>query len=187
MKSRKKYSDSIQVAKTVLKVLGATGLVASVLVFPGLAYMYDWLYKTVGTKDVRARYNFNRLQKRGLIKIRQRGKKIQVILTEKGRRRALRGRIEDLKISKQKNWDGFWRLVMFDVPEAGRTARDLIRHKLRQLGFIAIQKSVFIHAFPCADVIDFLRVHYRLHPGQLYVFDSKVTEGEHLLRKHFRV
>lgn len=40
-------------------------------------------------------------------------------------------------------WDGKWRLVIWDIPEKKRLARDLLRYKLKRLGFQRFQKSVW--------------------------------------------
>ncbi|MCG2691390.1 hypothetical protein L6272_01040 [Microgenomates group bacterium] len=61
---------------------------------------------------------------------------------------------------QQKQWDGYWRLVTFDIPEKHKGKRDLLRHKLQSLGFAQFQKSSYIspHDF-CQDMIEFLNTH----------------------------
>jgi len=50
-----------------------------------------------------------------------------------------------LKILKTKaEWDGRWRLVMFDIPETQRTLRDRLRRELSKLGLGILQASVWI-------------------------------------------
>lgn len=48
---------------------------------------------------------------------------------------------------KTGKWDGKWYLVVFDIPEKYRRARDNLRRKLYELGFGFIQKSVFISPY----------------------------------------
>jgi phenylacetic acid degradation operon negative regulatory protein len=122
-----------------------------------------------------------------MVKVEKKKNVVKLILTDKGQRQALRYRISDLKIIKPSRWDGLWRLVMFDVPEHWHSRRDLVRNKLIKLGFLLVQKSVYIHPYPCTEAIDVLREHYKLAPGQLYIFESKVLEGEATLRKHFKL
>ncbi len=45
--------------------------------------------------------------------------------------------------TEEKEWDGRWRLVIFDVPEKHRKARNLIRFKLKEWGFKKFQASVW--------------------------------------------
>ena len=42
------------------------------------------------------------------------------------------------------NWDGKWRIVIFDIPEQKRLIRDLFRRNLKKWGFKHLQKSVWI-------------------------------------------
>lgn len=42
------------------------------------------------------------------------------------------------------NWDGRWRLVMFDIPESKRDVRDRLRRALTKLGMGILQASVWI-------------------------------------------
>ncbi len=80
---------------------------------------------------------------------------LTLILTDKGKQRALRYNLETIEIPKQK-WDGRWRIVIFDIPEIRRDARDALRELLKKMGFYELQKSVFIYPFECEDEIDFI-------------------------------
>lgn len=81
---------------------------------------------------------------------------IKIILTEKGKKRAVVAKIDELIIPEQKYWDKKWRIVIFDIPEKLKHVRNTLRKKLKELGFIELQKSVFIYPYPCKDEIDFI-------------------------------
>ncbi len=44
---------------------------------------------------------------------------------------------------EEKDWDGKWRIIIFDIPESQRKIRRILRGKLKEWGFIAWQKSVW--------------------------------------------
>lgn len=44
----------------------------------------------------------------------------------------------------EKDWDGKWRIVIFDIPEEKRGVRDLFRRRLKEWGFKNWQQSVWI-------------------------------------------
>ncbi|PJA23292.1 CRISPR-associated endonuclease Cas2, partial [Candidatus Beckwithbacteria bacterium CG_4_10_14_0_2_um_filter_47_25] len=46
-----------------------------------------------------------------------------------------------------KTWDGFWRVVMFDIPEAKRKERDGLRRRLMKLGFGRLQDSTYLSPY----------------------------------------
>ena len=45
---------------------------------------------------------------------------------------------------QKRPWDGKWRAVVFDIAEISRINRDLLRRKLKELGFGMFQKSIWI-------------------------------------------
>lgn len=46
-----------------------------------------------------------------------------------------------------KKWDGYFMIVVFDVPEKDRVIRDCLRDKLQLLGFGMLQESVWISPY----------------------------------------
>ena len=81
---------------------------------------------------------------------------VEIILTKDGEKKALRFKLDDMKIKKPKKWDKQWRIVIFDIPEKFKTAREALRGKLKNIGFVELQKSVFAHPFECEDEINFI-------------------------------
>lgn len=72
-------------------------------------------------------------------------KELALRLTNEGRTQALWTK---MKLGNEK-WDGKWRLVIWDIPEKRRNARDLFRHQLKQLGFKQFQQSVWTSKKNC--------------------------------------
>ena len=50
-------------------------------------------------------------------------------------------------------WDKKWRVVIFDIPQELHKERVKFRKKLKYLGFIMLQKSVFIFPYPCSEEV----------------------------------
>jgi phenylacetic acid degradation operon negative regulatory protein len=63
-------------------------------------------------------------------------------LTESGRLHALGGR--DPVTCWEQDWDGVWRMVLFDVPTKQNAARNRLRQYLRERGFGWLQNSVWV-------------------------------------------
>jgi len=102
---------------------------------------------------------------------------ITVLLTEKGRLRALNCQLENLKNKKEK-WDGKWRMVSYDIPERFKNGRDALRKRLREVGFQELQKSVFLFPYDCRKEISFLVDLFKLEKyvrfGILEMIDNEV-------------
>ena len=107
-----------------------------------------------------------------------------VILNDKGKERALRYSLEKMKIPDQ-IWDGGWRIVVFDIPESRRNARDALRCLLKKMNFYELQKSVFIHPFDCKNEIDFLIEFFQLNKHVRYGVLRSIDNELHL-RNIFR-
>lgn len=92
----------------------------------------------------RSFYNaLKRLEYKYLVGARRRSGREEWYLTEAGEKLARRLRMK-LAYSRQKHWDGKWRLAIFDVPERVRDRRNFLRNELSALGFHQLQKSVWI-------------------------------------------
>lgn len=107
--------------------------------------------------------------------------------TEKGKRKIKEIQLENLTIEKSPQWDGRWRIVIFDIPEQGyRTGRDVLRDKLQKLGFVFIQKSVWVLPWPCEKEILFLGELYNITPF-INIITAENIYNDLRLRKHFNL
>lgn len=103
---------------------------------------------------------FNNLKQRKFIEIIQEGEeKFKVRLTNKGQERVGDFSFEFLEIKEPKTWDKKWRILIFDIPTKPKIynqAREALRHKIKELGFFQMQKSVWIYPYECEDEILFI-------------------------------
>lgn len=120
------------------------------------------------------------LYKSQLIKVRENKDGTSTfILSEKGKVRALTYRFKEMRI-RAGHWDGKWRIVLFDIPEKIKPARDALRHKLKELGFYELQKSVFVFPFECKDEIDFIVEFFNVRPCVRYGVLETIDNDLHL-------
>ena len=85
---------------------------------------------------------------------------------------------------KPRRWDGKWRILIFDIPERRRKAREQTRRTLSTLGFKRLQDSVWVYPYDCEDLITLFKVEFRLGKDLLYLIADKV-EFDDSLKKHF--
>ncbi len=109
-----------------------------------------------------------------------------LVLNEKGKKRALTYQANNMEIARPKVWDKKWRVVVFDIPEDERDARDALRHHLTHLGFYKLQQSVAVYPFDCRNEIDFL---VELHDIRKYVrfMVSEYIDNELHLKRFFNL
>lgn len=135
------------------------------------------------------RWRYNRaikyLVSLGQVKTITRNDKTFIKLTEKGKLRALLARLKH-NYQKSKKWDGKWRLIIWDIPEASRRQRNQIRHFIKKVGFHQLQKSVFITPYPLPqEAVDYLRESELL--GFIRFLRVDKIDDDSFLRNHFKL
>lgn len=176
--------DKKEVAKNILIALGMVGVISAVVVAPGLGKALPLLSKI----DLRRiNQELKRLKNRGLVEIiKKRNGITEIKLTRKGKEKLAKYKIDDLQIEKPQVWDGKWRIIIFDIPILKNNKRELLRKKMKNLGFYKLQQSVFIHPFPCYEVVTFLKEYFDLREEVEYIEADKL-ENQNKLINHFFV
>lgn len=140
------------------------------------------------------RYSRNNLQQtirtlkhRKLIEIiREKDGSTRVELTNKGKKRIREFCFDSLKIKKPKRWDGKWRILMFDIPTKPKlynNARNALRDKIKELGFVQMQKSVWVYPYECEDEVLFLAETYHIERFIDMLVAERVMHEEKFKRK----
>ena len=78
-----------------------------------------------------------------------------LVLSDAGKKRALTYHIRYARIHAKGPWDGKWRVVLYDIPEDEREARDAFRGHLTDLGLRKLQHSAGISPFDCKNEVEF--------------------------------
>lgn len=45
-------------------------------------------------------------------------------------------------------WDGFWRIILLDLPEDRKSERESLRYLLKKAGFVCLKNSIWISPYP---------------------------------------
>ena len=106
-----------------------------------------------------------------------------LVLTDKGKKRTLRYDIDNIKIKKPNCWDHLWRLVIFDIPEDEKKARNAFHSKLKDLGFYPMQKSVFVYPYDCQDEVYFIAELFDIKPYVRFIVAKDIDISLHLKHK----
>ena len=164
--------------KIVLMSLGAGAVIGTALLFPGVAFLYKEFKKEQwesAKRRGRLRDTIRRLETQKFVSWKEKDGELSLSLTEKGKKKVLKFNIDEMSIKIPRKWDGLFTVVVFDIPERKRDARDIFRKKLKNLGFYQMQKSVFVHRFECRDEIDFLRHELEIAPFVNYILAKDIS------------
>jgi len=125
-----------------------------------------------------------KLRKQKVIEIKKEGKYDKLVLAENGRKILIRFNYEELEIRKPKIWDRNFRLIIFDIPERKRVARNSLRDKIRELGCIKFNDSVWIYPYPCQKEIDFVANYWNVGKYVHFALVKDITNRD-ILEKAF--
>ena len=184
---RDNYSKG-ELAKEILKGLAIGGLIVASFALPNLPQIFSLF----GVKTSRERYKMNRilqnLEKQKLIDIYEKGDDIVMEITEKGKKRILKYKFDEIVIVRSKKWDGYWRMIIFDIPERYKKGRDALTRKFKEMEIYPLQKSVFICPFECKDEIDFVGEFFNIRRFVHYFVVKETDEkDEDFLRGYYNL
>ena len=112
--------------------------------------------------------------------------KMEIVISKKGEKRAMIENIDTLKIARPKKWDGYFWVVLFDIPEKRKRIRDAFRFHLKKMDFYELQKSVFIFPFPCVKEIKFITEYYNIKK-HIRIIEARSIDHEKEIIGRFRL
>lgn len=167
-----------------------TGMAGALLIAPNAVQAGDSLLKHLD-KKARARKTKELLyymKKRELIDYTELPDgQLEISVTEQGKRRLERIDFERMNIAKPKKWNGYWNLVLFDIPENRRKSRSALSLKLKNLGFYQLQKSAWVHPYPCRKEIELVQAVYGIDSRNLIMCEVVSVDRAPYLKRHFSI
>jgi len=180
----------IKIAKIILGVVAAGGLITIAAVAPNSLKIIDLFYdKKKRNYDLyKKRYyiktTVGKLADRGLIEFYKRDGRNFLRLTGKGKRELLKYQMREKMIEKPKKWDKKWRVVIFDIKEQARNLREGIRQELTKLGFVRLQNSVWVYPYECEEIVAMIKTYFGIGKDVLYMSVDKI-ENDTWLKREF--
>ncbi|MDP3956897.1 MAG: hypothetical protein Q8Q10_00135 [bacterium] len=185
-------SPSATVTKFLLMFIAMGGIFIVGATLPGLVkaigfFAYNSKRRNTYPKEKIAN-SLEYLKRKQLIEIiKKKNGKVQVRLTNKGKKRLAEYSLDTLKIKKPEKWDGKWRVLMFDIPAHPKKydqAREALRRKIKELGFYQIQKSVWAYPYECEDEVLFIAEIFGVQK-HIEILTVEKLLHEKLVRKKF--
>jgi len=177
--------------KKILSGLALTGAImvaaTSPYFFINIAKAYGRRKRYKGYSERKIAQTFSYLAKNDFIILKEEDDRIVVELTEKGKKKVKEYQFSKLRVPKQKIWDGKWRIVIFDIPDKKKkVARNALREKLKSLNFFPLQKSVWVHPYPCENEIRLIAEIFEVTPFVNVIIAEKILD-DGKLRSYFKL
>ncbi|MGI9118365.1 MAG: hypothetical protein ACR2IQ_02360, partial [Minisyncoccia bacterium] len=74
------------------------------------------------------------------------------------------------------NWDGFWRLVLLDIPEDRKSEREALRYLLKKAGFVCVKNSVWVSMYPYEHLFANIKKDLGLTAELMILVTNKLDE-----------
>ena len=117
------------------------------------------------------------LEESGLIEHISSGQNFYARLTKDGKRKAtsLKLEAEDSLIST--TWDGYWRIILLDLPENRKNERESLRYLLKKAGFICLKNSAWISPYPFEHMFTNIKKDLNLTTEMIIIVTNTVDEA----------
>ena len=180
--------------KDILILLGAGTFLAASLIMPGLPIVLKSFMDEKRKKEANEWKKFNTWRLRQILKRMRDQKLIEIAeasqghiirISDHGKRRILKFNIDNMELN-QKNWDGKWRIIIYDIYTSKKQERELFRKTLKRLKFLKLQKSVYLTPFKCYDEIEYLRQVCNIG-NEVLILTVSGIENESVYKEYFGV
>ena len=126
------------------------------------------------------KYAFNRslkgLKEAGLVEIMEGGQGDFARLTKEGKKKAHSLKLEGDGAVLNTSWDGFWRIIILDLPEERKAEREALRYLLKKAGFICVKNSVWISMYPFEHLFTNIKKDLELSTELIILVTNKLDE-----------
>jgi len=121
------------------------------------------LLKEFGHNEQSVRVAVSRMTKQGWIESEKKGNKSFYFMTPRGEARIEEAAIRIFKLMPN-DWDGYWRMLMYTIPEEKRQIRDELRKELLWSGFGSFSNGCWISPNNLEKEVELLIAKYEIQP-----------------------
>ncbi len=142
----KKKKPSIQ--KAIFKTLAGKKAVSLETLKNEVENSLKTAYKSKNLPEYAISRSIKNLASLGLIECFQSDYQPYFRLSNEGKKRLNSNVLDDETALVSNNWDGYWRIIILDLPEDRKSEREALRYLLKKAGFICVKNSVWISIYP---------------------------------------
>lgn len=143
------------------------------------AVPFDSLYN--GINEVKQKYAITRsiknLSSDGLIECFNSEHKQYFRLTDNGKQKINQISLEAESSLVSTKWDGYWRIVILDLPEERKNEREALRYLLKKAGFICVKNSVWISMYPYEHLFINIKKDLNLTTEMMIIVTANIDEA----------
>ncbi len=135
-------------------------------------------------EDSKASYALSRslknLVEAGFAEIHSSGRESYAKLTKAGKNKVNTLKLTSPEALVSANWDGFWRIILLDLPENRKAERESLRYLLKKAGFICLKNSVWISPLPYENLFANIKKDLELTTELMIIVTNKLDPETNL-------
>ncbi len=97
-------------------------------------------------------------------------------LTKEGKKKAHSLKLEGDGAVLNTSWDGFWRIIILDLPEERKAEREALRYLLKKAGFACLKNSIWISMYPFEHLFTNIKKDLELSTELIILVTNKLDE-----------
>jgi DNA-binding transcriptional regulator PaaX len=135
-------------------------------------------------KDQKKNYalarSIKQLAESGLVEIHSSDNQKYLKITQKGQSKLNSIRLEGEEALVPNTWDGFWRIVILDIPEERKNEREALRYLLKKANFVCIKNTVWISPHPYEHLFTNIKKDLNLGSELMIIVTEKLDPETNL-------
>ncbi|MBU0612210.1 hypothetical protein KKA39_01945 [Patescibacteria group bacterium] len=104
-----------------------------------------------------------------------------VKITPKGKAKLNSLHLEGEEALVSTAWDGFWRIIILDIPEDRKSERESLRYLLKKANFTCIKNTVWISPFPYEHLFTNIKKDLNLSTELMIIVTDKLDPETNLV------
>ena len=97
-------------------------------------------------------------------------------LTNQGKQKLNNITLEAESTLVSTEWDGYWRIILLDLPEERKSEREALRYLLKKAGFICVKNSVWISMYPYENLFTNIKNDLNLSTELMIIVTDKLDK-----------
>lgn len=169
-------TQKIPIQKVIFKTLARKKAISLVNLKNEVENMIKGAYNSKNRPEYAISRSIKNLASDGLIECFQSDYQPYFRLSEKGKKRFNSNALDDDTTLVSNNWDGFWRIIILDLPEERKNEREALRYLLKKAGFVCLKNSVWISMYPYENLFTNIKKDLNLTTEIMIIATNKLDE-----------
>ena len=169
-------NKKISIQKTIFKTLSRKKATS----FDSLKEKVKNIIKDPHSSEKKSIYAISRSIKKltedGLIESFQSEYQTYFRLSDEGKKRLNYNSLDNDTTLVSNNWDGYWRIIILDLPEERKKEREALRYLLKKANFVCIKNSVWISMFPYEYLFKNIKKDLGLSSEMMIIITNNLDE-----------